>query len=147
MEKIENTKGRINIFKLVTRIVFYILMSLLIILFGTISYLSDTWKELSFSEILFHLKTSIEGTNPEMIISALLRYGLPALICFIVLVFILEKVRKTKKSLFRILAIITLLLLLVANALNLYRFDKNTRVVTDFINSDSRYFLEIPASM
>jgi phosphoglycerol transferase len=135
MEKIENTEGRINIFKLVTRIFFYILMSLLIILFGTISYLSDTWKELSFSEILFHLKTSIEGTNPEMIISALLRYGLPALICFIVLVLILEKVRKTKKSLFRILAIITLLLLLVANALNLYRFDKNTRVVTDFINS------------
>ncbi len=135
MAIIKNMERKIKIFKIVTRVIFYILMALLIVLFGTISYLSDTWKELSFSEILFHLKTSIEGTNPEMIISALLRYGLPALICFIVLVFILEKVRKTKKSLFRILAIITLLFLLIANALNLYRFDKNTRVVTDFINS------------
>ncbi|MBR5648334.1 LTA synthase family protein [Pseudobutyrivibrio sp.] len=123
------------IFKTILNVLFYIFLVFLLVLFGTVSYLANTWKELTYQEILFHLKTSIEGTNPDMVISGLVHYGLPMLLLFIALVLILHFVKKKKPSLKTIVALAMLLVLLVANVFNLIRFNNRTHVITDFINS------------
>ena len=120
---------------MIPNILVYLFLALLLVLFGTISYFTNTWKELTYQEILFHLKTSIEGTNPDMIISGLVHYGIPMLLLFIVLVVILHIVKKKNPKIKMIVAAGMLLVLLVANIFNIIRFNNKTNVITDFINS------------
>lgn len=120
---------------MIPNILVYLFLALLLVLFGTISYFTNTWKELTYQEILFHLKTSIEGTNPDMVISGLVHYGIPMLLLFIVLVVILHIVKKKKPKIKMIVAAGMLLVLLVANIFNIIRFNNKTNVITDFINS------------
>ena len=124
-----------SILKMIPNILVYLFLALLLVLFGTISYFTNTWKELTYQEILFHLKTSIEGTNPDMIISGLVHYGIPMLLLFIVLVVILHIVKKKNPKIKMIVAAGMLLVLLVANIFNIIRFNNKTNVITDFINS------------
>ena len=120
---------------MIPNILVYLFLALLLVLFGTISYFTNTWKELTYQEILFHLKTSIEGTNPDMIISGLVHYGIPMLLLFVVLVVILHIVKKKNPKIKMIVAAGMLLVLLVANIFNIIRFNNKTNVITDFINS------------
>lgn len=124
-----------SILKMIPNILVYLFLALLLVLFGTISYFTNTWKELTYQEILFHLKTSIEGTNPDMIISGLVHYGIPMLLLFVVLVVILHIVKKKNPKIKMIVAAGMLLVLLVANIFNIIRFNNKTNVITDFINS------------
>ncbi|NEX02257.1 phosphoglycerol transferase [Pseudobutyrivibrio sp. NOR37] len=123
------------ILKMIPNILVYLFLALLLVLFGTISYFTNTWKELTYQEILFHLKTSIEGTNPDMIISGLVHYGIPMLFLFVVLVVILHIVKKKNPKIKMIVAAGMLLVLLVANIFNIIRFNNKTNVITDYINS------------
>ena len=111
-----------SILKMIPNILVYLFLALLLVLFGTISYFTNTWKELTYQEILFHLKTSIEGTNPDMIISGLVHYGIPMLLLFVVLVVILHIVKKKNPKIKMIVAAGMLLVLLVANIFNIIRF-------------------------
>lgn len=124
-----------SILKMIPNILVYLFLALLLVLFGTISYFTNTWKELTYQEILFHLKTSIEGTNPDMIISGLVHYGIPMLLLFVVLVVILHIVKKKNPKIKMIVAAGMLLVLLVANIFNIIRFNNKTNVITDYINS------------
>ncbi|MBP5597036.1 MAG: LTA synthase family protein [Pseudobutyrivibrio sp.] len=124
-----------SILKAIPNVLICFFLALLLILFGTISYLTNTWKELTYQEILFHLKTSIEGTNPDMVISGLVHYGIPVVLVFIAMMVILHFVKKKNPKLKTIVAVAMLLVVLVANVLNLVRFNNNTHVITDFINS------------
>ena len=124
--------------KTLVKILLYIVIALFITLFGTILYLGNTWKDLTYLEIVFHLKTSIAGTSPEMIQSALLSYALPALLVFITIVVLLEVARKKNNHIFKIALPAVLVCLLILNVINLYIFDKNTKVVSDFLNAITR---------
>ena len=124
--------------KTLVKILLYIVIALFITLFGTILYLGNTWKDLTYLEIVFHLKTSIAGTSPEMIQSALLSYALPALLVFITIVVLLEVARKKNNHIFKIALPAVLVCLLILNGINLYIFDKNTKVVSDFLNAITR---------
>ena len=66
--------------------------------FFAVRYLMDNWAELSIEEIMYHLKSSLDGTNPEMIRTAILQYGLPALIVILIFWGILYALRKKKKT-------------------------------------------------
>ena len=135
MENKSETTGAIRVLKIILKIVFILVIALLITLLGTITYLGNTWKELSYAEIVFHLQTSIEGTNPEMVRAALIQYALPALVGFILLIVILSVLRRKNKKIYHISAVVALVALIIMNAISIHNFNKNTRVVTDFINS------------
>lgn len=112
---------------------FYFFTAVLVILFAAFSYLRNTWPEVSYSELLFHLKTSFDGTDPQMIYSALLQYALPAVIAIIVIFFIMHIIKIKNKGIYRIISSGLLIVLLLANAISVYSFNSKTRVISDFI--------------
>ena len=66
----------------------YVFTIMIVTLFFAERYLMDNWSALSIEEIAFHLKSTLDGTNPEMVRDALLKYGLPA--AAVVLIFLGE---------------------------------------------------------
>ncbi|SHJ49263.1 sulfatase-like hydrolase/transferase [Pseudobutyrivibrio xylanivorans] len=113
---------------------FYFLTAILVILFAAFSYLRNTWPEVSYSELLFHLKTSFDGTDPQMIYSALLHYAFPAVIAIVVIFIIMHIIKIKHRKLYRIIATAIVFVLFVSNAVSVYSFNKKTRVFSDFIS-------------
>ena len=70
----------------------FVLASLL--LFVTERWLFHTWASLDMDEIIFHLNSSIQGTNPEMIRTYLLNYASFALLAFLFFLFTLQFSRR-----------------------------------------------------
>ena len=58
----------------------FVLLSL--IGFATERWLFRTWAALAMDEILFHLSSSLKGTNPEMVQTYILNYGIYILLAF-----------------------------------------------------------------
>ena len=54
--------------------------------FATERWLFHTWSALAMDEILFHLSSSIKGTNPEMVHAYILHYGIWVLLAMILFV-------------------------------------------------------------
>ena len=69
-----------------------------VVLFFAERYLMDSWAELSADEVVYHLKSSLDGTNPEMIIGALIHYGLPAAAILAVIMAVPGRLRKKGHS-------------------------------------------------
>ena len=65
-----------------------------VVLFFAERYLMDSWAELSADEVVYHLKSSLDGTNPEMIIGALIHYGLPAAVVIAAITAVLYRLGK-----------------------------------------------------
>ena len=74
-----------------------IMMSIPIIalIFFVERFLMITWRDLSIDEILYHLKTSIRGTNPKMVKDALIRYGVPAILTSVIIIVLLTILSNT----------------------------------------------------
>lgn len=71
------------------------------VLYFAVRYLMDNWAELSADELVYHLKSTLSGTNPEMIRDAVLHYVLPAAILAAVLIgirFLLRNGKRTKTA-------------------------------------------------
>ena len=60
------------------RVLLFLLVIVTSFLYWGMRYLLDNWSELSMDELIFHFKSTLDGTNPEMIRYGILRYGLPA---------------------------------------------------------------------
>lgn len=71
---------------------------MIVTLFFAERYLMDNWSALSIEEIAFHLKSTLNGTNPEMVRDALLKYGLPAAAVVLIFLGTLYAMRKNKKT-------------------------------------------------
>ena len=54
--------------------------------FATERWLFHTWSALAMDEILFHLSSSLKGTNPEMVQAYILHYGIWVLLAMILFV-------------------------------------------------------------
>ena len=81
-----------------------------ILAFAT-TWLLTLWANLSMEEVVFHLSTTIEGTNPDMIYEALLKYGLPAcliIVAFLVLLRLFHKKRLNPRPLYLLALLIAL---------------------------------------
>lgn len=59
---------------------------LVVVLLFAERYLMDSWGELSADELVYHMKSTLDGTNPRMVVDALIRYGIPA-VAVIALIF------------------------------------------------------------
>ncbi|MBE5907688.1 MAG: hypothetical protein E7278_02490 [Lachnospiraceae bacterium] len=108
MEEKKNTHRLLSILGMIG---FGVIMTLGLLAFLVDRWLFHTWSELSFEEILFHLKSSIEGTNPEMVVHALLFYALPGILVLVALFVGLYFLRNYKKV--RIIYVVTAMALSV----------------------------------
>ena len=79
---------------LLTLLSFFVLLSLL--LFATERWLFQTWASLDVDEIMFHLNSSLKGTNPEMIRAYLLHYAIFAILVFLVFLTCLVLTKKNR---------------------------------------------------
>ena len=122
----------------VMAVIFYILITILIVLFASLTYLRQAWPNISYAELMFHLKTSFDGTNPDMIYSALLKYALPAAIAVIALIVLLVFIKKKNKKLHRIIIAVSLVALITMNAISIYTYNSRTHLLTDYYNSTFR---------
>jgi len=124
----------------------YFYIAIAVILLTAILYLMNTWKNLSYAEIVFHLKTTISGTNPEMVRDGILKYGLPAIICIGVIIYSLEHLRKKDNRLGKIAIAICVVLLLITEVAVLYIFNARTNIITTLKNTilgeDESEFIE-----
>ena len=73
-----------------------IFTALVVVLFFAERYLMDNWGDLSADEVVYHLKSSLDGTNPDMIRDGVLHYGLPAA-AVVAVVFVLFYVLRAKE--------------------------------------------------
>ena len=121
--------NRSIILKRICLIFFCFLTTLTIFVFFTEKWLIHTWGDLSADEIVYHLKTSLGGTDASMVKQALLYYGLPALIVSVFLLAAVRFLSKTKKLL---PYVITGLLVLNLGCLFFIKHDLDKKI--DFTN-------------
>lgn len=100
-------------------------------------YLLDNWSELSMDELIYHFKSTLEGTNPDMVRDGLLRYGLPAALIAAGIIIIYRYTRNNKK-LRRIYTV--LVLAAVAVTLFMMKSELDRKVgLSDYIVSHLAY--------
>ncbi len=135
MENKIEEKSKHKIGKMILNILFIVIVSVLIVLFAAMAYLRNTWPNISYAELMFHLKTSFAGTNPDMIYSALLRYALPAVLGLAVVFLAFFFIKKKSSIIYRVVAVVILVCLVGMNAMSIYAYNSKTHIVTDFYNS------------
>lgn len=138
----KSSKGTAKI--VITEILFGLALLILSLLTLTVFWVIDTWKSISFGEIVLQLSSPIEGTSSDIINMFYTRCLLPAVLivaAFTVLGIILRQ-RKIKVVL---LHIISLVLATVMLAVSVVCFDrqfgaldyyKNINAVSDFIETN-----------
>lgn len=71
----------------VLRIIGLVLLSILVLfcvlLFATERWLFQTWAMLDLDEIIYHIVSSVQGTNPEMVGAYIRQYGVYVLLCIV----------------------------------------------------------------
>ena len=82
-------KNKIDILSFIGWLLLLISVPVVVTVFFLERFLMMTWGNLTLEEILYHLKTSIKGTNPEMVRDALVHYGIPALLISALLIALL----------------------------------------------------------
>ena len=98
-------------------------------------FLLKTWPNLTMDELLFHMNANLQGTNPEIIRSAVLKYGLPAVLIIAAYIVGMVLLRKRKN----IQMIVATVCLLVAVGLGIFSFIKLDRKlnITDYIQKSN----------
>ena len=76
---------------------YVIVLFLLLGFFFVVVWLLTSWASLSYDEIIYHLKVPLEGANPGMVVSALLKYALPAVALIVGIIVMLVKLRDRPK--------------------------------------------------
>ena len=115
-------------------VVYIMFLSLLIILFFAERWLFNTWAELNADEILYHMKSSIDGTNPEMIKDAIINYGIWAFIIIVIIIagFIFFS---KNKNWFRLIFMFTMVFALSIFAFLKYDLDRRINFTNYIIRS------------
>ena len=125
----ENTHTSRSLIKTLGIVIYTLFISCLIILLFAERWLFSTWAELSADEILYHMKSSVDGTNPAMIKEALIKYGFPAAVLIAVIIALLFFLRRNKRV-FRIYFVFTLIIALSTIAFLKHDLDKRINFTT-----------------
>ena len=88
-----------DVIKKIIKILILIFVFLSGFFFMTVVWLIRTWADLTAGEVIFHLTQPLEGTNPEMVVSYLLKYFLPVLIVMALVIAAAVFAHKKKKAL------------------------------------------------
>ena len=122
-----------RIIKIILRVLTYILIAIGLIFAAILIWLMHTWVQLSYSELIYHLGTSIAGTNKSMAIEAVLKYALPAVLLIGIVIVANEIIYKKFKKYFVI--ILTLLAVIVLDFGIGLRFNHRTNIISDALSS------------
>ena len=138
IDNILNTQSQEKSSKKFLRILLYILISILsfiaLLWIFSVHWIFTTWSHLSMEELVYHLKTPLEGTNQSLIISFLLQCLLPTV--FILILFILIRKKKGNQWPKSLSFIPCLLLLVLAGGCSIYSFNKLD--VQDYLTNKSK---------
>ena len=86
------------VLRVIGTVLFVLLTALTSLLFFGGRYLLDNWAELSMDEIVYHLKSTLQGTSSEMIVDGLIRYGLPAALIIVAVIITWRILIKDKRK-------------------------------------------------
>lgn len=115
-------RKRVSPTQMLLKILWGVFTAVVVVLFFADRFLMDNWADLSADELVYHLKSTLEGTNPEMIRDAVLYYALPAAVLlgvlFAVLYFLRKKAKYRTAFMAGCLAVEIALLLFVKNELD-----------------------------
>ena len=119
-------------------------MVLLVILFAFSNILAfaawwllSLWSNLTMDEIVYHLSTTIEGTNPDMIVEAIVKYALPAaliILAFIGLLVFMGKKRMNRKP----VMLLALIISVVEIFGTVYALEKKLQVI-EYVKDGGSY--------
>ena len=84
--------------RIIGGILFALLTALTVLIYFGGRYLLDNWAELSMDEIVYHLKSTLEGTSTDMIVDGFIRYGLPAILIIVAVMIIRHYVIKSNRA-------------------------------------------------
>ena len=132
---------KITVKTVITEVLFGLVVLLISLLALTFFWVMDTWKSISFGEIVLQLSSPIQGTNSGIINMFYLRCLLPAVIIAIALTTagILIKRRGIRVALLHLMSIYLSLVMLVVSIVFFDRqfgaldYYQNINVVSDFI--------------
>ncbi len=133
-----------NVKTIVSEVFFGLGMFVLSLLSLTVFWVIDTWKSISFGEIVLQLSSPIEGTSSDIINMFYLRCLLPAVLIAIVftVVGIIFRKRGIKVALLHIIslvlavAILTISLVCFDKQFGAFEYYKNINVESDFIETN-----------
>lgn len=89
-------------------------------------WLFNTWESLSIDEIMYHLSTTLEGTNPDMIWQYIFGYGIWAVVIAVIFVVGLFVLRDKKRKIYKVTSVG--IMLLSAGMLLFVAFDMNAKL-------------------
>lgn len=84
-------------------------MAVSVLLAFSAKWMFDTWTSLTMDELVFHLTTSLEGTNTDMIKAYCLKCVVPAVICLAAVVAIWVICSLKKKNINKMMIVICLM--------------------------------------
>ncbi len=117
---------------IIAKILFWILITVGIVLIASFNWLLNSWSEMTIEELVYHLTVPLEGTNSDMVKEYILRYGIWELLVLILLIVACILIRKILlpkwKHVTKLFYIITLLVVLVAGVLTFFKIDKEMGV-------------------
>ena len=140
MDKKVDEKGKGRYAKVIAAVLTGILFATSMIIFLGVLWVTRTWANLTMDELLYHLNTSLSGTNSSYITEYLLTGLLPALI-FVVLYIIILKKYKDK---FRIVVITALSVSLAAVIATVFIVNSRLKVFRymESLSEDSSFIEE-----
>ena len=122
-----------KVIKVIIKILIFLFFSFAAVLFFAQMWLLKTWADLTAAEVLYHMLTPLQGTNPEMIKDYVLKYLTPALaliIAALILIIVLKKKKKKKVWVFILLTILGA----GATAFSLFNIERNVGVFSYAFN-------------
>lgn len=133
-----------KIFKYIGIILSSLLMVVSVLLAFSAKWLFETWTSLTMDELVFHLTTSLEGTNTDMIKAYCLKCVVPAIICLIAVVAIWVICSLKKKSINKIIVAMCLAGIVVTGTtvavtwqkLNIGEYLKGQHTYSEFIDDN-----------
>ncbi len=146
-EKKEKKKGKKKS-RTVLKVLIWVALVFSIILIFSERWLLSSWSELSADEIIYHLKTSLGGTNPDMIWEYILKTFIPTIIvvgilvtAFVILVKKKPQLRRRMYMIAGILAIVNVIscgIILEAKT-GLFRYAFHRMTMSDNVEEDFVY--------
>lgn len=105
----------LKVLKIIGIVLLWIFLALSVVVFFSVNWLLSVWSNLSMDELVYHLTTSLEGTNVEMIKDYIFHYGIfevLTLVILLVVFFVLKKKRKKMWWFYTAMAVLSVGLLL-----------------------------------
>lgn len=126
-----------KVLKTLGTILTVLIATLAMLLFRSISWMLKTWNNLSMEELVYHLKSPLQGTNEGMIKDYIISCLIITVICAIILTAVFIIIRKNRLA--HHIAVMTTLVISALTIILSVRHVWNTLDITTFSNNHSTY--------